>query len=173
MPGLLALGAIHDESGGDIQGGQEIVQLAEDLADACWHMYESTATGLAPEAILFNNDGSVRGIANTKWNILRPESVESFFILFELTGDEKYRERAHKVWEAFETHCKAPHGYGAHPDVFDVNHKCCNGNDDKQETFWMAETLKYLYLIQQPDNGINMMDYVFNTEAHPFKIIKD
>ena len=147
VPGLLALGALHDEEpGGDVQGGVEIVQLAEDLADACWHMYESTATGLAPEAILFNDDGSVKGISNTKWNILRPESVESFFILFELTGDEKYRERANKVWEAFEKHCKAPWGYGAHPDVFDANHKCCNGNDDKQETFWMAETLKYLYV---------------------------
>ena len=107
VPGLLALGALHDEvPGGNIQGGEEIVQLAEDLADACWHMYESTPTGLAPEAIMFNNDGSVRGIANTKWNILRPESVESFFILWELTGDEKYRERAHKVWQAFENHCK-------------------------------------------------------------------
>ncbi|GMI53524.1 hypothetical protein ScalyP_jg5734, partial [Parmales sp. scaly parma] len=143
VPGLLALGVIHEDdggSGGDIAGGGEMLKLAEDLADACWQMYEQTATGLAPEAIMFNDDGSVRGIGGVKWNILRPESVESFFILYELTGDEKYRERAFKVWEAFEKHCKAEWGYGAHPDVFNVNNKCCRGNDDKQETFWMAET---------------------------------
>jgi mannosyl-oligosaccharide alpha-1,2-mannosidase len=31
----------------------------------------------------------------------------------------------------------------------------------------MAETLKYLYMLQSPDHGISLDRYVFNTEAHP------
>jgi mannosyl-oligosaccharide alpha-1,2-mannosidase len=36
----------------------------------------------------------------------------------------------------------------------------------------MAETLKYFYLIFSTPDTISLDDYVFNTEAHPFKIMK-
>lgn len=34
-------------------------------------------------------------------------------------------------------------------------------------SFFLAETLKYLYMLQSPDHGISLDRYVFNTEAHP------
>jgi len=43
---------------------------------------------------------------------------------------------------------------------------------DASESFWMAETLKYFYLIFSQPNLVSLDDYVFNTEAHPFKIPK-
>ena len=108
---------------------------------------------------------------STKWNILRPETLESLFVLYQVTGDVKYREWSWNIWQAFENHCKAPHGYGAHPDVFSSTAKCCRGNDDKQETFFMAETIKYAYLIQAEGfAGIDLKKYVLNTEAHPMKV---
>ena len=42
--------------------------------------------------------------------------------------------------------------------------------DDRMESFFLAETLKYLYLLQDPDSEISLDTYVFNTEAHPLKI---
>ena len=39
------------------------------------------------------------------------------------------------------------------------------------ESFFLAETMKYLYLAQDPDNTINLDEYVINTEAHPTKIL--
>ena len=42
--------------------------------------------------------------------------------------------------------------------------------DDTQQTFWLAETLKYLYLIFSPDDLIPLDKYVLNTEAHPMLI---
>lgn len=36
-------------------------------------------------------------------------------------------------------------------------------------TFFFAETLKYLYLTFSDEKDFNLDDYVFNTEAHPFK----
>ena len=43
---------------------------------------------------------------------------------------------------------------------------------DKMESFWLAETLKYLYLLfDDSEPPILPLDqYVFNTEAHPLPI---
>ena len=48
--------------------------------------------------------------------------------------------------------------------------------DDRAESFFMAETLKYLYLIQLPldhPRRPKLDEYVFNTEAHPLKVFDD
>ena len=42
--------------------------------------------------------------------------------------------------------------------------------DDHMESFFPAETLKYLYLLMQPDHEIDLMRYTLNTEAHPLRI---
>ena len=42
--------------------------------------------------------------------------------------------------------------------------------DDKMQTFWTAETLKYLYLLFSPPGEFDFTKWVFNTEAHPFLI---
>jgi len=38
------------------------------------------------------------------------------------------------------------------------------------ESFFLAETLKYLFLLQDPDSEISLDKFVFNTEAHPLRI---
>jgi hypothetical protein len=58
---------------------------------------------------------------------------------------------------------------GAIPDV----NRPGSGIDDRMESFFLAETMKYLYLAQDPDKPIDLMKYVFNTEAHPTKILDD
>ena len=149
------------------------------LAETCYEMYARTETGLAAEGVYFFESGSpgpggnadFRPISSMRWNILRPETLESLFVLYQVTGDVKYREWSWNIWQAFDNHCKSKYGYGAHPDVFTASRKCCQGNDDKQETFWIAETIKYAYITQAQDfSGIDLTKYVLNTEAHPMKI---
>lgn len=42
---------------------------------------------------------------------------------------------------------------------------------DKMESFFLGETLKYLYLLFSDDPALLSLDaYVFNTEAHPLPI---
>ena len=42
---------------------------------------------------------------------------------------------------------------------------------DKMESFWLAETLKYFYLLFSDDPDLIPLDeFVFNTEAHPLPI---
>jgi mannosyl-oligosaccharide alpha-1,2-mannosidase len=40
---------------------------------------------------------------------------------------------------------------------------------DRMESFWLAETLKYFYLIFSEPDLISLDEYVLNTEAHPLK----
>ena len=42
---------------------------------------------------------------------------------------------------------------------------------DKMESFWLAETLKYLYLLFSDDAVISLDKWVLNTEAHPLPIV--
>lgn len=45
-------------------------------------------------------------------------------------------------------------------------------NNDRQESFFLAETVKYLYLLFCREDYISLDEFVFNTEAHPLPIIK-
>ena len=37
------------------------------------------------------------------------------------------------------------------------------------ESFWLAETLKYFYLLYSEPSLISLDEWVLNTEAHPFR----
>lgn len=41
--------------------------------------------------------------------------------------------------------------------------------NDEMESFWLAETLKYFYLLFEEESVVSLDDWVLNTEAHPFK----
>ncbi|HUA67666.1 MAG TPA: glycoside hydrolase family 47 protein, partial [Candidatus Saccharimonadales bacterium] len=40
---------------------------------------------------------------------------------------------------------------------------------DDMESFFFAETLKYLYLLYAPQSTVDLNKAVFNTEAHPMQ----
>ena len=58
-------------------------------------------------------------------------------------------------------------GYTGVRDVF--NDKV--PTDDVQQSFFIAETLKYLYLLFSEDSVLPLDSWVLNTEAHPFPIL--
>lgn len=182
VPGMLAIGA-------KILDRPEDLEIAIKLAETCYWSYNVTLTGLGPEEFWFltstdelsqneidwlekqeemNNlpNGLVR-ISPTY--LLRPETLESLFILYRITGDKKYQERGWKIWQAIEKWCKTPTAYSG---LKDVNTKQVEMNNI-MESFFFAETLKYLYLLFSPPDVISLDTYVFNTEAHPlFRMIK-
>ena len=142
------------------------MEVAKALMYTCWLMYARQPTGIAPEMVQFQagQDFVVPGFTN--FYILRPETVESLFILNRITGAPVYRDWGFQIMRSLDKYCKAPYGYGAFPDVRDVNRR----PEDSMESFFLAETLKYLYLLQDPDSSISLDEYVFNTEAHPLRI---
>jgi len=166
VPGMLALGA-YTAAGtdGEADAVRDLTN-AKALAYTCWQMYERQATGIAPEFVEFPGGSDLVASPRAPFYILRPEAAESLYILHQLTGNPIYREWGWKMFSAIDRYCKTEFGYGAHPDVRDTNRI----PDDRMESFFMAETLKYLYMLQSPDHPISLDKYVFNTEAHPLSI---
>lgn len=184
----------------------------------CIYAYNAFPTGLMPELFTMIPCASHNGCPwdGEKWAlesdtdlppgfrsarepkyILRPEAIESVFLLYRITGDETLRDQA---WEMFESIVRATETSLAFSAIKDVNvlagetfkedsmevsryetlsFMCPSPDEyapilrlsdsDLQQSFWMAETLKYFYLIFSPPDLISLDEYVFNTEAHPLR----
>jgi mannosyl-oligosaccharide alpha-1,2-mannosidase len=97
--------------------------------------------------------------------MLRPEAVESAFVLYRITGNKKYQDAAWDMFLAIQNRTQTEIANAA---LLDVTQEFPE-KEDRAESFWTAETLKYLYLIFSEPELISLDEYVFNTEAHPFK----
>ncbi|XP_072218890.1 mannosyl-oligosaccharide 1,2-alpha-mannosidase IA [Leuresthes tenuis] len=163
--GMIALGA--DGAPSDKTGHQ--MEQAAEIARTCHESYARTALKLGPEAFRF--DGGVEAIAtrqNEKYYILRPEVIETYMYMWRFTHDPKYREWGWEAVQALEQHCRVEAGYSGIRDVY----ASAPNHDDVQQSFYLAETLKYLYLLFSDDDHLPFDHWVFNTEAHPLPVIR-
>ncbi len=94
---------------------------------------------------------------------LNPETIESAYYLYERTKNRKYYDYALRFFDNLQKFCRTDIAYCHIKDVRTME------KDDRMETFFIAETMKYLYLIFKEPSPLNTDDYVFNTEAHPFR----
>lgn len=168
LPGTLALGTRYGAPAADLD-------LAAELMQTCMAMYRATPTGLAPEIVYFNEQpGSTDDITihpADRHYLLRPETVESLFYMHRVTGDPKYRTWGREIFDALNKHARvASGGFTSLSDVTVVPPVV--GSRDKMESFFLAETLKYLYLLFDDDVNLLAFDaYVFNTEGHPLPVL--
>ena len=195
--------------GGKVFGIADHVKIGEALAHGCGWAYAAFPTGVMPE--LFNlvhcgphddcswdearwaMEGDPQlpfGFINARdpRYLLRPEAIESIFILYRVTANEKLRDIAWTMFQGIIRSTKTEYAYSAienvtvqgetvKEDSMEVttpsSTKCYGGNKLTRfsfwQSFWLAETLKYFYLIFSPPDVISLDDYVLNTEAHPFK----
>ncbi|XP_064412280.1 mannosyl-oligosaccharide 1,2-alpha-mannosidase IA isoform X2 [Latimeria chalumnae] len=163
--GMFAMGA--DGAPPEETGHQ--MELAAEIARTCHESYDRTITKLGPEAFRF--DGGVEAIAtrqNEKYYILRPEVIETYMYMWRFTHDPKYRQWGWEAVQALEKYCRVDGGYSGIRDVY-ASHP---NHDDVQQSFYLAETLKYLYLLFSEDDHLPLDHWVFNTEAHPLPILR-
>ncbi|XP_053277830.1 mannosidase, alpha, class 1B, member 1b isoform X2 [Pleuronectes platessa] len=166
LPGTLALGA-HNGLPADH------MDLAKQLMETCYQMYVQMETGLSPEIVHFNmHEGSIRDIdvkLADRHNLLRPETVESLFYLYRFTKDLKYQQWGWEILKNFNKYTKV--SSGGYTSINNVRDPDYPSPQDKMESFFLGETLKYLYLLFSDDPDLISLDqYVFNTEAHPLPI---
>ncbi|PON53193.1 Glycoside hydrolase [Parasponia andersonii] len=156
-------GLVFENDGDFLWGASGHLAAWDLLAWTCYNFYQSTPTKLAGENYFFHagQDMSV----GTSWNILRPETVESLFYLWRLTGNKTYQEWGWNIFQAFEKNSRIESGYVG---LKDVN---SGVKDNMMQSFFLAETLKYLYLLFSPPSVIPLDEWVFNTEAHPIRIV--
>ena len=89
--------AAHEEK--DENSGRWM-EIAKGITNTCHESYDRTDTKLGPEAFRFTDAVEARALkANERYYILRPETFESYFIMWRLTHDQKYRDWG---WEAVQ-----------------------------------------------------------------------
>jgi Glycosyl hydrolase family 47 len=118
-----------------------------------WNLY-----GIEPESINY-----VTMKATDRYYVLRPEIIESDYYLLRKTGNPEYREMGRVFFENLRRYCRTDVAYAALKDVVTKE------KTDQMESFFFAETLKYLYLIFAPPSALDFDSIIFNTEAHPVK----
>jgi len=177
---------------------EEEIDLAKELTKTCWGMYKATLTGLAPEITYFEIDNPPRMVADglmtaevdfeaergpkASWkedyiikqqdshNLQRPETVESLFYMWRITGDVTYREWGWEMFKSFVDYTALEDG-GGFTSLSDAN-QLPPKMKDNMESFWLAETLKYFYLLFSPTDLLPLDSIVINTEAHIFPRFK-
>jgi mannosyl-oligosaccharide alpha-1,2-mannosidase len=160
--GMLALGA-HSVDKGDAETWW--LPVAERITHTCYETYRSSPSGIAPETVSFSS-GAMQ--PENKENRLRPETLESLYYLYIVTGDKKYKSWSWNIFNAIVKHTKVKFGFAAVSDVTRVPVTL----RDSEETFMGAETLKYAYLIQQICEPLPLDKFVFTTEAHPLPVLR-
>ncbi|EGG01508.1 family 47 glycoside hydrolase [Melampsora larici-populina 98AG31] len=179
--------------GARLLDNKEDLDLAVSYTDSCVWAYESTKTGLGPERMsvlddeksskyweaveyegqvyrrLSKENGPPASVLHDSRYLGRPETIESVFYMWRITGDKVWQDRGWRMFTSWVEGCLTDFGFA---DLMDVN-RLPYQRSDKQESFVLAETLKYYYLLFDDPNLISLDEYVFNTEAHPFKLRKD
>jgi len=170
LPGALALDVL--QNGFDGEAGRRVsanlslldtsytqeLLIAHKLMQTCAHMYFRTVSDLAPEITRFSvglddDEGSMH-------NILRPETVESLFLMWRATRSQLYRNWAQRLLSAF-SRMRTAHGYAS---LHNVNRP--HDQRDEMPTFFIAETVKYLFLTFSDDEALSLDTSLLSTEAH-------
>jgi mannosidase alpha-like ER degradation enhancer 2 len=141
FPGVLAMG-------GDLE-------RARRLQASAFRMW--TLHGIEPEALDYSTMTATRAGYQ-----LRPEIVESAYILSHYTRDPQYLEMGRTMFRDLVAHCRTEAGYTVLESVITKQ------KGDFQHSFLLAETLKYFYLLFKPD-ALDFDAVTFNTEAHPLR----
>ncbi|KAG7276046.1 hypothetical protein CRUP_038502 [Coryphaenoides rupestris] len=163
--GMVGIGA----DDGPPEKRQHFLDLAAQITHTCHESYDRSATKLGPEAFRFDSGAEATATRlSDRYYILRPEVVESYMYMWRLTHDPKYREWGWEAVQALEEHCRVESGFSGIRDVYTTT----VGHDNMQQSFFLSETLKYLYLLFSDDDLLSLDDWVFNTEAHPLPIVR-
>jgi ER degradation enhancer, mannosidase alpha-like 2 len=142
LPGLLVLA-------GD-------VARARRLEDSCYRMWQ--LRGIEPEVL----DYSKMAITAAGYP-LRPEIIESAWYLRRATGDPQYLAMGKAMFDALVAHTRIDDGFTVLKSVETME------KGDLQPSYFLAESLKYFYLLFAPDQAFDLDRVVFTTEAHPLR----
>ena len=129
---------------------------ARKLQESSYKMW--TTFGIEPETL----DYTTMQVVAPGYQ-LRPEIIESAYYLAFYTKDDRYQEMGSTFLLSLVRYCKADAGYAALSNVETKIKK------DSMESYFLAETLKYLYLLFAPRGTLDLNKVVFNTEAHPLR----
>jgi mannosidase alpha-like ER degradation enhancer 2 len=142
LPGVLALG-------GDLDRARRL----QDSCLAMWNLH-----GIEPEVL----DYRKMRVVSPAYP-LRPEIIESAWYLYRYTKDPKYVDMGRVFFEGIRAHCRTDAGDTVLKSVVTKE------KGDLMPSYFLAETLKYLYLLFSDEPALDLSKVVFNTEAHSLR----
>jgi len=182
LPGTLALAHHHglsltatlppkDANQHSQPSNNVLMELAEELAYTCYLTFARQPTYLAPEITHFNSDSSSTTDFYVKpadsHYLLRPETIESLWYLYYVTGNKTYQDWGWNIFQGIQKYTRVLNGYTT---IGNVRNPLDLRPKDMMESFFLGETLKYLYLLMADKHEIDLNQWVFNTEAHPLPV---
>jgi hypothetical protein len=129
---------------------------ARRLQDSCFRMW--TSNGIEPEVL----DYRTMTVISPGYQ-LRPEIMESAWYLYRSTKDPRYLAMGRRFFEDLVARCRTEDGYTVLKSVV------TGEKGDLMPSYFLAETLKYLYLLFSHDTTLDLNHAVLNTEAHPLR----
>ncbi len=129
---------------------------ARRLQESCYTMWR--LHGIEPEVL----DYRTMQVLHAGYQ-LRPEIMESAFFLHRATGEPRYLEMGRTFLDGLVAHCRTDSGYTV------LRSAVTKEKGDLMPSYFLAETLKYLYLLFAPEGTIDLSVVTFNTEAHPLR----
>ena len=76
--------------------------------------------------------------------------------MYRITGEEYWREQGWQMFNAIQKHTSSEFGNSAITDVTSETPDF----EDSMESFWLAETLKYFYLLFSDPDLVSLDDWV-------------
>ena len=136
------------------------VKTAARLQESCFTMWNKY--GIEPEQFDYV---TMDAPSDPKWQryFLNPEIMESAYYLYRYTKDPRYVQMGKVFLEGLKRYCRTEEGYAELKSVVTKE------KVDRMESYFLAETLKYLYLLFAPPEALDFSKTIFNTEAHPIR----
>ena len=116
-----------------------------------------------PEDFDLQHWAPLRGGTHNSY-LLRPELAESVYYAHSATGDDSWLFAGREILSSITKFTRVPCG---HASVQNVETKTLM---DSMPSYFLSETVKYLYLLFDKDNFLNHGNWIFSTEAHPFRV---
>ncbi|KAI0903829.1 glycoside hydrolase [Ustulina deusta] len=172
--------------GGKLFRIPEHVTIGEKITKGCVWAYDAMPAGIMPEVFSLikceslepcewdQEEWEIVGNTNLKEGIksvpdprylLRPEAIESVFLMYRMTGNSEYQEMAWRMFQAIRKATETDLAFSSIQSVKVTD----TVKTDSMESFWLAETLRYFYLIFSSPDLIHLDEFVLNTEAHPLR----
>ncbi|KAG1093741.1 hypothetical protein G6F42_018894 [Rhizopus arrhizus] len=74
-------------------------------------------------------------VTNDARYLLRPETLESLFVLYRITGDPRYQEYGWEIYQGIERYCKTGSGYASVKNVHSHKKRPFMNQIDSMETY--------------------------------------
>lgn len=121
--------------------------------------------GFLPEELELSQWKSGKGPSNALYP-LRPELIEATVYHYQATKDRSWLAAGQLILESIQNFTRTGCGYASLSNIMSME------LTDEMPSFFLSETVKYLYLLFDEDHFLHRRSVIYSTEAHPFDLVQ-